>query len=65
MIHEEEDFESDRAQMGSQCSFLSVGFICSHGLKSLSKQCVEPRIRVAVWMKGDRRGQSCSSRVGK
>ena len=67
VIHEEGDFECNTGMDGKPVQL----FRCRCDVVSITdllldeQQCVVPRIRVVVWMKTDRRGQSCSSRDGR
>jgi len=66
VIHEEGDFECNTGMDGKPVQLQSRCDVVSRtDLLLDEQQCVVLRIRVVVWMKADRVGQSCSSRVGR
>ena len=64
VIHEEADFEGDTGADGKPVELLQCwrDDLLDQDLLLGERRCVELRIRVAVSMKEDRIGQSCSSR---
>ena len=56
-----------RARMRSPCNCFSVGVcgLCDRDILFQRAAVLEPKIGVIVSMKGDRRGQCCTSRVGR